>query len=95
MHEEKQINSIETAGALLEQLAARIHCRWATSRSASGWVYGPQRDDVTKRHPCLMPYDELPESEKEFDRATARETIQALHELGYDIVHADPPDGAV
>lgn len=63
---------------LVELLAKAVHDTWAAERFAAGWVYGPERDDVKKTHPCLVPYEELPESEKEYDRQTARTTIAML-----------------
>ena len=36
-------------------------------------------------HPCLVPYDELPESEKDYDRATSQETLKLIMKLGFDI----------
>ena len=63
---------------LLEQLAENTHEVWAATRLAQGWTYGPHRDDPTKKHPCLVPYDDLPESEKEYDRRTAEETLKAI-----------------
>jgi hypothetical protein len=50
-----------------------------------GWRYGPQRNDVTKENPTLVPYQELPESEKEYDRQMAMETLKAIIALGYRI----------
>jgi len=52
---------------------------------ADGWRYGPARDDVRKEHPGLIPFEQLPESEREFDRQTALETIKTLLALGYSI----------
>ena len=72
--------------ALLEKLAENTHEVWSATRLAQGWTHGPQRDDGQKHHPCLVPYAELPESEKEYDRATARETLLAILKLGYRIV---------
>jgi len=71
---------------LLEQIAIKIHMRWAAKRSAEGWVYGPERNDIKREHPCLVTYDDLSEIEREYDRATARETLLSLDELGYEIV---------
>src|SRR5215212_6607022 len=62
--------------ALAERLAENAHDNWACQRLADGWRYGPCRDDATKEHPCLVPYDALPESEKEYDRRTALETLR-------------------
>lgn len=71
--------------ALLEKLAENTHEVWSTQRIAQGWTHGPSRDDAGKKHPCLMPYDHLPESEKEYDRKTAAETLKAILKLGYTI----------
>jgi len=71
--------------ALAEKLAENTHEVWATGRINDGWTYGEQRDDSKKKHPCLIPYDELPESEKEYDRATALETLKLIIKLGYEI----------
>ena len=71
--------------ALAEALATNTHDVWAQGRIQQGWIYGPVRDDAAKTHPCLVPYDELPESEKEYDRATALETLRMIMKLGYRI----------
>ena len=70
---------------LLERLAENTHDVWAAQRIAQGWTHGPARDDGAKKHPCLVPYDQLPESEKEYDRKTAAETLKAILQLGYGI----------
>lgn len=71
--------------ALMERLAENAHDVWAAQRIAQGWTLGPARDDANKKHPCLVPYDQLPESEKEYDRKTAGETLKAILKLGYKI----------
>jgi len=78
--------------ALTERLALNTHENWARQRLRDGWRYGPTRDDTTKEHPCLIPYDHLPESEKEYDRNTAMETIKAIQALGYRIVKRGVPN---
>lgn len=70
---------------LTERLAKNTHDIWARQRLAEGWRHGPCRDDATKEHPCLVPYEDLPESEKDYDRRTAMETIRAILALGYYI----------
>lgn len=70
---------------LTEQLAENNHDLWAQQRLAQGWAYGPERDDVNKQHPDLVPYSDLPESEKEYDRRAAMETLKAILALGYRI----------
>jgi len=66
---------------LIEVLAENVHDVWAAGRIADGWTYGPQRDDVAKHHPCLVPYGELSDSEKEYDRQTAMETLKLVAAL--------------
>ncbi len=71
--------------SLTEKLAENTHDVWAKGRIEQGWKYGETRDDEKKLHPCLIPYSELPESEKEYDRNTAIETIKLIYKLGYFI----------
>jgi len=71
--------------ALLEKLAENTHEVWSAGRLRDGWSYGPNRDDATKKHPGLVPYDELSEGEKEYDRQTAGETLKAILLLGYTV----------
>jgi hypothetical protein len=70
---------------LTERLAENAHDHWALGRLKEGWTLGPRRDDATKKHPCLIPYDQLPESEKQYDRSSAIETLKAVIALGYRI----------
>ena len=71
--------------ALTEKLAENTHDVWAKGRIAQGWQYGENRDDGKKLHPCLVPYGELPESEKKYDRDTAIETLKLIVKLGYSV----------
>ncbi len=71
--------------ALTEQLARNVHDHYVSQRLASGWTYGPQRDDEAMQNPTLVPYDDLPEPEKAYDRRTAMETVKAIVALGYRI----------
>ena len=74
--------------ALTERLAENAHEIWAAGRLAEGWTYGPQRDDARKQHPCLVSYADLPDSEKQYDRNAAMETLKAIIALGYEIAPA-------
>lgn len=71
--------------SLTEHLAENAHDHWAKLRMEEGWRWGPKRDDATKQHPDLVPYGELSESEKEYDRNSAMETLKAILALGYRI----------
>ncbi len=70
---------------LTEKIAENVHDVWAQGRIREGWVYGDIRDDTKKQTPCLVPYSELSESEKEYDRNTALETVKLIVKLGYKI----------
>ena len=70
---------------LTEKLAANTHDVWAEGRVKEGWSYGAVRDDAKKETPCLVPYDELTDSEKEYDRNTALETVKLIMKMGYKI----------
>lgn len=70
---------------LKETLARNTHENWARQRLADGWRWGAVRDDSRKLHPCLIAYEELPESEKEYDRVTAMETLKTIVGLGFRI----------
>lgn len=70
---------------LIEEMAKNVHEVWAQNRMAEGWTYGPVRNDDMKQTPCMVPYDELPDSEKEYDRATSQETLKLILKLGFKI----------
>jgi hypothetical protein len=73
---------------LIELLAKNAHDIWAQRRIGEGWRYGPKRDDSKKEHPDLIPYEDLPDSEKAYDRSAALQTLKAIMALGYHIVKA-------
>lgn len=70
---------------LVEKMSKNVHEVWAESRMKQGWTYGEQRNDELKTHPCLVPYEELPESEKEYDRNTSIGTLKLIMKLGFKI----------
>lgn len=72
---------------LTEQIAENVHEVWAKSRIEQGWTFGV-RNDAKKTHPCLVPYNQLPEEEKDYDRNTALETLKLIINLGYNIIPA-------
>ena len=72
--EPMDLSSVDLPESLIqlsERIAENVHEVWAKARMDEGWTYGGKRDDIHKKHPCLVPYDELPEEEKEYDRNTA------------------------
>ena len=76
----------EDLNDLREAIAENAHEIWAENRQAEGWTYGPQRDDQLKQTPDMVPYSQLPEGEKEYDREMAMKTIKLLKKLGYDLI---------
>ena len=75
----------EELNELVEKMAKNVHEVWAQSRISQGWTYGPERSDALKQHPCLVPYEELPEIEKAYDRDTAIGTLKLICKLGFEI----------
>ena len=75
----------EGLNVLIEQMAKNVHEVWAQSRMEQGWTYGPERNDQLKHHPCLVPYEQLPEDEKAYDRDTAFATLKLICKLGFKI----------
>lgn len=74
---------------LSELLASNTHDVWALGRIKEGWTYGLERNDEKKQTPCLVPYEQLSDEEKNYDRNTAMETIKLLVKLGYAISKRD------
>lgn len=70
---------------LTEKIAENVHDVWAAGRITEGWTFGERKDADKKTTPLLIPYDELPESEKEYDRNTALETVKLIIKMGYRI----------
>lgn len=70
---------------LVELMSKNVHDVWAETRIQQGWTYGEQRNDELKTHPCLVPYEELPESEKAYDRNSSIGTLKLIMKLGFKI----------
>ena len=66
-------------------MAKNVHEVWSKTRIEQGWTYGEKRDDALKQHPCLIPYEELPEEEKVYDRNSSVETLKLIMKLGFKI----------
>lgn len=75
---------------LIEKLAENAHDVWAKQRISDGWTYGPERDDINKKHPDLIPYSDLSEFEKKYDRLMAVETLKIISKMGYIIRTINP-----
>lgn len=75
----------EDLNALVEEMARNVHDVWALNRMNQGWTYGEERSDALKTNPCLVPYEDLPDAEKAYDRDTALETLKLITKLGFKI----------
>ena len=75
----------EELNSLVEEMSKNVHEVWAQTRITQGWTYGEERNDSEKKHPCLVPYEELSEDEKTYDRNTSVETIKLILKLGFKI----------
>ncbi|MCH5247752.1 MAG: Ryanodine receptor Ryr [Muribaculaceae bacterium] len=75
---------------LLESMAKNVHEVWAKQRISEGWTYGEKRDDNLRKHPGLVPYEELSEIEKQYDRNTSVETLKLILKLGFHITQNPP-----
>jgi hypothetical protein len=72
--------------AHIELLAKAEHDGWMAQRVRNGWRYGPVRDNAQKLHPSIVAYVDLPEPEKEKDRAAVRKYPSQVREAGLAIV---------
>jgi len=87
-------NPIDTTNVVLEEnilelaemLAKNTHEVWAVGKLKEGWTYGPKTDPDLKQHPSLIPYEELSEDQKDYDRNTSIETLKVLIALGFEII---------
>lgn len=70
---------------LREAIAENAHEVWAQGRKLQGWTYGSERNDALKQTPDMIPYSDLTDEEKFFDREMAMNTIKLLKKLGYKI----------
>lgn len=83
-----QTNEVALSDSLIElreAIAENVHDVWAIARMKEGWTYGPVRNDEKKQHPDLVPYCALPDSEKEYDRIMAWNTLKLVKKLGFEI----------
>lgn len=70
----------------VEKLAEEEHQRWVSLKFADNWKPGPVTDKSRKVHQCLVPWGELPESEREKDRSLVRKIPALLAKVGYTAV---------
>ena len=69
--------------ALTEYIAENSHEEWAKLRMKEGWTYAPKNDKKLKQSQDLIPYCELLDSEKDYDRKMAMHTLKVLYKMGF------------
>jgi serine phosphatase RsbU (regulator of sigma subunit) len=74
----------------IETMAKVEHIRWSWDKRLNGWKYGSANDNVNKIHRRLVPYDLLPESEKDKDRALVRLIPALLRDIDYEAYPVNP-----
>lgn len=89
-HDLSQIQLPEDLKALCEEMAENAHDVWANERQSEGWTYGLKRDDHKLQTPDMIPYSQLPDTEKQYDRLMATGTLKLLIALGYKIEKFSP-----
>lgn len=65
---------IENPDAKLDAL----HENWRQRKKAEGWAYGEERDELSRTHPCMVPYEELPPAQRAKD-SLFRAIVKALN----------------
>jgi hypothetical protein len=84
------VPNFELTAAEVEQLARLEHDRWMAERLLDGWTYTPGPKDVRrKRTPWLIPWKEMPEDQRDYDRNTVRHLPRFLAQAGLGVVRLD------
>ncbi|MBK8807054.1 MAG: hypothetical protein IPO21_10555 [Bacteroidales bacterium] len=76
----------------LEQLSKIEHERWSWQKRIDGFTYAPHRDDALKLHPCLLPYAEISEYEKDKDRVLTAKIPSILQILQLRLIKLKPSE---
>ncbi|NOG54545.1 MAG: hypothetical protein HND57_09500 [Planctomycetes bacterium] len=73
----------------VEEMARMEHGRYCAERVADGWRLGPDNDPVKKTNPTLVPWEELSEAMRNFDRQAVEQWPGLLSDAGLKIVPKD------
>ena len=90
------VNDRRAVGELTiaEDLAKMEHDRWVRDKERDGWRYGPERNDEQKLHPLMVPWEELPDEQRDKDRNPMRELPRILGRVGLQIERGPLRDSA-
>ena len=67
----------------IEELSKWEHARWNWQKILQGWIYGPKKDEEKKTHNCILPWNQLPDNIKEYDRENVRLIPGFIKNAGY------------
>jgi hypothetical protein len=87
---EKQAEIGKVIEEHIDLMATEEHNGWWDTKRADGWRYAPVRDNDRREHPLMIPYGQLPESEKDKDRDSMRGYPKLLAAYGFRIVPRTP-----
>lgn len=76
---------VEISENEIEKMSVLEHERWVLERRSNGWRYGRIKNVTEKRSPYLVPWGDLPEEIREYDREAVRNMIPILKSLGIGI----------
>ena len=72
----------------IEQYAIEEHDDWMSGKIKDGWSYAPTRDDIQKKHNCLVPWSQLSDMYKEYDRDVAKNVIKLAAMVNMKVIKA-------
>ncbi len=64
--------------------AKEVHDHWLNDRRAAGWVFGDTHDKDNKRHPSLIPFHNLDNSEQQKDKLFLKVVRKLYKHRKYD-----------
>ncbi len=90
------LNLEEVIGdAEIRRLAEMEHGRWNAERLSRGWRYDEIKDTKNKRSPYIVPWEQVPESVREYDYNIVRKWPRTFHAAGLEIYRLSEADASV
>lgn len=81
----RDVSLMEFTEDEIERMAEMEHARWNVERLLDGWKWGEERDVIKKTSPYLVPWSDLPDDVKEWDRETVRKIPEILARVGLEV----------
>lgn len=70
-------------------LAEKEHEQWVEERVKKGWVYGKDRNDQRRIHGCIVPWEQLSETQRQKDQNAIRALPAILAKVYLKIIRLD------